>query len=410
MKKRRSRPFKRGGARFGFYHFHLRRTAAAAAAAAAVCCAVYFGGNLLLSGEALAADRLGRAALFLGADSAFPASSPLFDRRELPSRLFRLALPDGPDAADSPLSAGVFREADEDITISMPAVAVSAPPPPSPEKPPPEPTRELGENEVPVEDITVMPAAGGSYEALGNIMMLNRTSYDIDMEALLAAPLPFEYDAEKTQVLVIHTHGSECYNPEGSAGYDTVANGRSRDPAVGVMAVGELFCRILNENGVSAVHDTAVHDYPSYNGSYNSSNAAITELKKQYPDLVCVVDIHRDALEGSEGQMYNPVVVHDGEKYAQLMLVMGTDEGGLSHPDWRDNLKLAFKLEKAGNDVIEGLFRPMSVRSQRFNQHQTPGSLLIEVGSAASTLPQAERSAELAARLLAGVIKGKQPS
>ena len=35
----------------------------------------------------------------------------------------------------------------------------------------------------------------------------------------------------------------------------------------------------------------------------------------------------------------------DGEACAELMLVVGTDEGGLPHPDWQENLANALKLQ-----------------------------------------------------------------
>ena len=71
----------------------------------------------------------------------------------------------------------------------------------------------------------------------------------------------------------------------------------------------------------------------------------IEEYLEQYPSIQMVLDIHRDAAEDADG---NPVALTaevNGADCAALMLVVGTDEGGLSHPDWQENLSAALKLQ-----------------------------------------------------------------
>lgn len=71
------------------------------------------------------------------------------------------------------------------------------------------------------------------------------------------------------------------------------------------------------------------------------------------------------------------------------MLVVGTDEGGLSHPDWQENLANALKIQTLLNRSAPGLCRNLNLRTERFNQHETPGSLLVEVGASGNTLAEA---------------------
>ncbi len=71
------------------------------------------------------------------------------------------------------------------------------------------------------------------------------------------------------------------------------------------------------------------------------------------------------------------------------MFVVGTDDGGLYHPDWRDNLNSCSTLQYALNRAYPSLMRPVNLRTQRFNQHASPGSLLVEVGSSGNTMPEA---------------------
>ena len=90
----------------------------------------------------------------------------------------------------------------------------------------------------------------------------------------------------------------------------------------------------------------------------------------------------------------------DGARCAQLMLVVGSDEGGLTHPDWKENLANALKLQALLNRIAPGLCRDIDLRTERFNQHETPGSLLVEFGCTGNNLAEALRSADYLAQAL----------
>ena len=98
-----------------------------------------------------------------------------------------------------------------------------------------------------------------------------------------------------------------------------------------------------------------------------------------------VLDLHRDALE----KPVRETVELDGQTLAPLMLVIGTDEGGLYHPNWADNLSCGLKLQALANRETPELFKRISFRAQRFNGDLTGGSLIVEVGSTENTLPEA---------------------
>ena len=55
------------------------------------------------------------------------------------------------------------------------------------------------------------------------------------------------------------------------------------------------------------------------------------------------------------------------------MLVVGTDQGGLYHPNWQENLANALKLQSVLEGMYPGLCRSLNLRTERFNQHETPG-------------------------------------
>jgi stage II sporulation protein P len=92
------------------------------------------------------------------------------------------------------------------------------------------------------------------------------------------------------------------------------------------------------------------------------------------------------------------------------MLVMGTDTGGLTHPDWQENLALGLKLQAQLERQAPGITRALSLRSQRFNQDLTRGSLLIEMGAAGNSHAEALRAAEQLAGAIIALAKGTQQS
>jgi stage II sporulation protein P len=48
--------------------------------------------------------------------------------------------------------------------------------------------------------------------------------------------------------------------------------------------------------------------------------------------------------------------------------------------------------------------RPITVRNSRYNQHTTPGSLLVEMGAAGNSLDEALLSARLLGKAIAEVM------
>ena len=100
--------------------------------------------------------------------------------------------------------------------------------------------------------------------------------------------------------------------------------------------------------GYSVVHNTSYHDYPAYNGSYTRSLATVENILKTTPSDI-IIDLHRDAI-GSRAD-YAPTVKIGEEYAAQIMFVIGTNEGGLLHPNWNQNLKFAIKIQQKAEEM-----------------------------------------------------------
>ena len=173
-----------------------------------------------------------------------------------------------------------------------------------------------------------------------------------------------------------------------------------------MVRVGKEMAEIFEEAGIEVVHDTTLYDYPSYNEAYNRSSAGVAHWLEEYPSIQLVLDVHRDALAASDGTIYK-TVAGTVDNCAQVMMVMGSDAMGQEHPNWRVNLSLATSIQKALADKWSTLARPLVLRTSRFNQHQSTGEILLEVGTHGNTLQEAITAARLFARTVADMMTGQ---
>ena len=228
------------------------------------------------------------------------------------------------------------------------------------------------------------------------IVFNNATTYPMDLEKTRSTPLEFF----NPTVLIVHTHTSEAYAES--------PNARSTQNFENVVRIGEIIKERLKAQGINVIHDTTQNDSPSYNGSYNKALGVIQRNIAENKNIQVVLDVHRDYTarksNGAEIQL-KPVSVVDGKKVSQVMLVVGTDNSGLTHPDWRHNLAFAVKINEELDKISESIARPINIRKERFNQHLTKGSLILEVGSASNSLSESENAAVYLGDAIASVLK-----
>lgn len=256
----------------------------------------------------------------------------------------------------------------------------------------------------PIKETTISNKnSNGYYEAEG-VLVKNATTYDFDPNALINEDLKFDCSDDGPHILVIHSHSSESYTATDKNYYLPTDPDRTEDINYNVVRVGKEIVNTLKVNGIEAVHDTSLHDYPSYNGSYKSSLASVEEYLKKYPSIKIVLDIHRDAMVQADGTKLKLVADVENKKAAQIMLLTGSNQGGLDHPDWRENLKFAMKLQRVVNKMYPGLARPVSFTKERYNTHTTYGSIIIEVGTTGNTLEEALVSAQMIGNAVASFI------
>ena len=253
---------------------------------------------------------------------------------------------------------------------------------------------------------TLVPTSPEGYDVAGGLYLYNRTGLEADLAAAAAAPVELTLEEERPQILILHTHATEAYTPDGTDVYlPSDNNTRTLDTSYNMVRVGAEMERVFTEMGLEVVHDETLYDYPQYNGAYDRSAAAVAAWLEEYPTIRVVLDVHRDALIGEDGTVYKAVTTVDGASTAQVMLVLGSSEGG-EHPNWRSNLTLACKIQNGMNTLYPTLARPMTLRSSRYNQQLCSGSLLVEVGTHGNTLQEALAAARLFARAAGQVLLG----
>lgn len=251
-------------------------------------------------------------------------------------------------------------------------------------------SKEEGENEkMPPET-----SSGPSEKSVisDNLDISNATSYDIDPLELVAMPMTYNASGDTPKVLVMHTHGCETYTGKNGAGLGSAGTYRSTDNDNNITRIGAILTSYLKEKGINAIHDKTLCDYPSYNSAYKTALGLIGWYKNKYPSISFVFDIHRDAIAEDDGTAVKLTCEIGGKKCAQAMIVCGTDKLGLSHPYWKDNLILGLKIQKTMEEKYPGFMRPLNLREERFNMHQTKGSLIFEIGTHGNTMDEAERS------------------
>ena len=278
----------------------------------------------------------------------------------------------------------------------IPAAAHDAPPEPAVR------TMSLADGPEPTPPVLPPPAPAAVRETTieGGMRVRNGTGYWVDAAELLSQGPGLTLPAEGVQILIIHTHGSEAYTQAGLDRYTASDANRTEDTQFNVVRIGDELTDILTEAGLRVIHDRGIYDYPSYTGSYTRAEAAIRQYLENFPGIRVVLDIHRDAL-GSNGVVYKTMAEEEGTVASQIMLLVGTDESGLEHPNWRGNLAFALYLQNAVNSAFPTLMRPVELVPQRYNQQLTPGSLILEVGSSGNTLREALAAIRLFGRAAA---------
>ena len=251
--------------------------------------------------------------------------------------------------------------------------------------------------ETNTEVVTQNPITESYNAEYGKVKIKNQTTYNLTQEILKP-----DIAINNKNILIFHTHSCESYTPSEKYSYTQTGNYRTTDLNYTVTRVGTELENYLKQYNLNVVHNTSYHDYPSYNGSYTRSLQTVENMLQTTSSDI-IIDLHRDAI-GSRPD-YAPTVKIGEDYAAQIMFVIGTNEGGLFHPNWNENLKFAVKVQEKAEEMYPGLFKPIMLTKSRYNQHTGKYANIIEVGATGNTLEQCLTSMKYLSAVINEILK-----
>jgi len=229
------------------------------------------------------------------------------------------------------------------------------------------------------------------------MLAFNKTSPPTVSASTLPNFPKFDPDTTKTTdkplVAIYHTHTAESFLP--NSGVTHRPGGQRGD----IVDVGVALGNRLAKNGIKAIHNTTVHDYPSFMKAYGPSEITAQKILTNNPSIQMIFDIHRDA-ESRD----NVTGIANGLSVAKLTIVVATGHQDLPQPHWQQNHAFAKLIDARLNAKYPGICRGIQLVEWRYNQHLHPRALLLEVGSHESTKEEAERSMEILGDILTEIL------
>ncbi len=236
-----------------------------------------------------------------------------------------------------------------------------------------------------------------SNTSYNRVYINNKAGVPLDIKKLLTSENPVNIEkSDEPQVLIVHTHATECYLSESRDYYTTDDLSRTTDNTKNMVAIGNIIENKLNAAGIKTLHDKTAHDYPAYSGSYSRSKKTIEKYLAEYPSIKVVIDLHRDSIGNAGGNKTKPIVEINGKKTAQVMLVMGCGANITGHENWQKNMIFAVKYQQTMEVLYPGLARGICFVNSKYNQNLSFGSILLEVGTDSNSFEEASLAADLA--------------
>lgn len=229
------------------------------------------------------------------------------------------------------------------------------------------------------------------------------TNFNINIKQIMETPLKLEFSKKGPQVLIYHTHTTESFITNLEQLDQNGIPNRTTDATNNVVRVGEELAQVLRKKyNIEVIHNSTIHNYPADTGAYGRSLNTATNILNSYPSIQIVIDIHRD---GVDGDRLRTVTEINGKKAAKMMFVVGTNATGLNHPEWKENLKLAITLQNILDKKYPGITRPIYISENRYNQHLTNGTLIVEIGGDGNLISECLESTKYLAEVINEVLK-----
>lgn len=229
-------------------------------------------------------------------------------------------------------------------------------------------------------------------------------SCQVDAGAQLLKPL--DWKLKEGKVLILHSHISESYTKAAGQDYSESEPYRTDNTDYNVAAVGARLTKLLQDAGLEVIHDTTDFEVPNTDYAYDTARDALEQYLRNHPDIVLVIDLHRDAVLTEDGSQWAPTVSVNGKETARISFAVGTGcyIGGENH--WEENLSVATKIQVQLEKQHPGITREILISSSQYNQDMPANFLLVEMGTAGNTLEEALGAADCLAEAIVSLAGG----
>lgn len=262
----------------------------------------------------------------------------------------------------------------------------------------PDPERETGE---------IIGQSYGGGENVDGFYVRDESESGVDLHEELQIDPDISVKRDGSPVVLLYsTHSCESFVLEDADWYYLDDDFRSIEPDENISSVAAEAAKVIEAGGFGVIHDTTVHDYPAFSGCYQRSMDTVMKNLEEHPTIQITVDIHRDAFGEDGTTRFKPVTELEGESVAQMMILTGCDLSEESlFPDWRDNLHFALRLQQKGEELFPGLMRPLYFCQRNYNMDVTHGSILVEVGTEANTIFEAQKAGKRLGEMILAVLE-----
>lgn len=209
---------------------------------------------------------------------------------------------------------------------------------------------------------------------------------------------PFESSVKDPIVYIYNTHQTEGYQKNNDSSYNITPS---------VLMASYILRESLKDLGIPSLVETnnlteilRINNW-NYNSSYKASKLLLQDAKEKNSTLNYFIDLHRDSANYDIS-----TTTINGEKYARVMFVMGTNYEN------EQNLKMAYAINNYIKEFDSNLSRGVILRDGTgtggiFNQDVSPNAILIEVGGPYNTIGEVNNTLKILSKAIYKYIKGE---